>query len=370
MKTYVWTLPTRIFHWMLVAYIALMFLTSEEERFLNIHAAFGYGVAILIIFRIFWGFIGPNYSKFSEWPFSIKEALEFVLTIFNPKKVYTGHNPAASFVMLGIIVTVLLTVVSGVLTYGVQEGRGVLSFLNSSLFKEMEIFEEIHEFFSNILLFLIAIHLIGAITDRVLHGKIDTVGSMITGYKNIESKPASLNLFQKIFASVMLLFAVITPLYAVTFDSELTKSRFTAVSYEKEHSLFANECSACHTLYPPFLSPANSWKKLMSTLQNHFGDDASLEEEERASIEEYLIKNSAENSTKEATFYIIKSLKDERDIIAISETPFWIEKHKGLDKNIFRSSLIKSKANCKACHKNIEQGLIEDRDIKIPESGV
>lgn len=124
MQTYVWTLPTRIFHWMLVVYIVLMFLTSETESFLNIHAAFGYGVGILIIFRIFWGFIGPKYSKFAEWPLSIKEIIEFILNFSNTKKIYTGHNPAASFVMLGIIVTVLFATLTGILTYGIQEGRG------------------------------------------------------------------------------------------------------------------------------------------------------------------------------------------------------------------------------------------------------
>ncbi|SFP93529.1 cytochrome b/b6 domain-containing protein [Hydrogenimonas thermophila] len=370
MQTYVWTLPTRIFHWMLVVYIVLMFLTSETESFLNIHAAFGYGVGILIIFRIFWGFIGPKYSKFAEWPLSIKEIIEFILNFSNTKKIYTGHNPAASFVMLGIIVTVLFATLTGILTYGIQEGRGVLSFLNSSFFKEMELFEEIHEFFANFLLLLVGMHIIGVIVDRLLHSKINTLSSMITGYKNIEADPASLNFFQKLFAVIMLLFAILIPLYATTFDSGLTSSRFVPVNYENEHSLFVDECSACHTLYPPFLLPTNSWKKLMATLQDHFGDDASLEKEDRISIEKFLLANSAGNSTKEAAFYITESLKGKKDIIAITKTPYWIGKHKNLDRDIFISSSIKSKANCKACHKDIEQGLIEDSSIKIPNSGV
>jgi len=55
------------------------------------------------------------------------------------------------------------------------------------------------------------------------------------------------------------------------------------------------------------------------------------------------------------------------DIIAITKTPYWKEKHKSISKEIFSSSKVKSKANCKACHSDIEKGLIEDENINIPE---
>ncbi|AXH13618.1 diheme cytochrome c [Halarcobacter bivalviorum] len=101
----------------------------------------------------------------------------------------------------------------------------------------------------------------------------------------------------------------------------------------------------------------------MADLENHFGDDASVEEETHNIILKFLEKNSAETSTKEASFMILDSLKN-KDIIAISETTYWKEKHKNIDDKIFSNSLVKSKANCKACHNDIEKGLIEDENIK------
>jgi len=312
MKRYVWSLPTRLFHWLLVLFIVGAYLASEEENLLRIHTAFGYGVGVLVIFRIIWGFIGPKYSRFSDFPLSIKEAIEYIKNIFHPKKKYIGHNPAASFVMLGIIITLFFVVVSGVLTYGIQEGRGVLAFLNNSLFREMEVFEELHEVFVSILLFLIALHLAGVATDYILHKEDGTIASIFTGYKNIEGESVKLNSIQKIVATLFLAASIGVVIWGFTQDAPLNKSIYEEIEYEEHSSLFVEECGACHTLYPPHLLPKRSWVKLMEpkALQNHFGDDASLDEESRVEIEKFLVANSAESSTKEAAVYILKSLKD------------------------------------------------------------
>ncbi|AXH16293.1 cytochrome C [Malaciobacter mytili] len=101
----------------------------------------------------------------------------------------------------------------------------------------------------------------------------------------------------------------------------------------------------------------------MNDLENHFGDDASIDLNTNNIILEFLEKNSAETSTKEASVMILDSLKN-KDIIAITNTIYWKEKHKNIKKEIFLNSLVKSKANCKACHSDIEKGLIEDENIK------
>jgi len=158
-KTYIWSLPTRIFHWLLVFFIFIAYLSSEKESLLYIHIAFGYGVGVLVIFRIIWGFIGPKWSRFRDFPLTLKEALEFLKNIFMPKKRYLGHNPLASFVMVGMLIVLVSVVLTGLLTYGVQEGRGVFASLNLTLFRDMELFEELHEVAVSLLLTLIVLHL-------------------------------------------------------------------------------------------------------------------------------------------------------------------------------------------------------------------
>ena len=65
-------------------------------------------------------------------------------------------------------------------------------------------------------------------------------------------------------------------------------------------------------------------------------------------------------------FKILKSLKDNNSTIAVTKTPYWEKKHKKISDDVFKDEKIKSKANCKACHIDIEHGLIENDLIKVP----
>ena len=101
----------------------------------------------------------------------------------------------------------------------------------------------------------------------------------------------------------------------------------------------------------------------MGDLENHFGDDASLDVETNNEILAFLVKNSAETSTMEASWNFLNSINN-KDIIALSDTEFWKKRHKDIPKEVFENSKIKSQANCKACHSDIEKGLIENENIK------
>ena len=101
----------------------------------------------------------------------------------------------------------------------------------------------------------------------------------------------------------------------------------------------------------------------MGDLENHFGDDASLDEKTNQDILTFLLKNSAETSTMQASWNFLNSIGD-KDIIALSKTTYWERKHKKIQKEVFKNEKVKSVANCKACHSDIEKGLIENENIK------
>jgi cytochrome b len=128
MKTYIWSLPTRLFHWLLVIALVAAYLLSEEEELLNIHSSVGYMAGILIIFRIIWGFAGPKYSRFSDFPIGIKRIKEFITDMNSSKSHSPGHNPLASLAMLGIIIFSLMIVISGALLLA-SEGEGFFAFI-------------------------------------------------------------------------------------------------------------------------------------------------------------------------------------------------------------------------------------------------
>ena len=42
-----------------------------------------------------------------------------------------------------MLIIAFLTVITGILAFGIQEGKGILAFLNTPYFKEMDLFKEI-----------------------------------------------------------------------------------------------------------------------------------------------------------------------------------------------------------------------------------
>jgi len=363
-RVYVWTLPTRLFHWLFVALILISWIASLEDRWLSFHAAAGMAAGALVVFRIVWGIMGPRYSRFGDLTLRFDALKEYLMTLLSPSRRYVGHNPAASYVMIAMLLTVLLAAFSGMLAYGIQENRGILAFLHSGYFQDMKVFEEIHEFFVNLLWVLIAAHVGGVIVDRILHKEERTLSSMIDGHKNSEGESAVLTLPQKLVALIgiggvigLLIYTLSAP------DNPLIAGHNQKVDYERENPLFVNECASCHTLYPPTLLAKESWLALMGDLSNHFGDDASLDPSDHQTILAYLLAHSAETSTQEMSVKIVQSLQ-KRDMIAITQTPFWKKRHKNIASDVFTSDKVKSRANCKACHSDVEQGIIEDNAIK------
>ncbi|MAC83250.1 MAG: hypothetical protein CL624_03855 [Arcobacter sp.] len=364
-KSYIWSLPTRVFHWLFVGFILLAFLTGDEDRLLNYHAIIGYAILILLGFRMIWGIFGPKYSKFKDFPISKNSIKEFKENILNTDQNFVGHNPIASYVMIAMFIVVFLIIITGSLTLGIQEGKGIFSYLNSSFFKEMELFESLHDMFATVLIVLIIAHLSGILFDKIFHGKHETLNSIFSGFKKTKEKESiRLNIFQKAiaFLSLILLIAFLVFNF-IQPKNILVSSIYKSIDYEKQNELFVSECASCHTLYPPTTLPKKSWIKLMSDLENHFGDDASLDKEDNSLILSFLVENSAETSTMEASKKILDSIGN-KDIIAISQTTFWKKRHKDIDSSVFKNNKIKSKANCKACHTDIEKGLIEDENIK------
>ncbi len=116
------------------------------------------------------------------------------------------------------------------------------------------------------------------------------------------------------------------------------------------------ECAACHMAFPAGMLPASSWEALMADLPNHFGEDASLDDATRATITAYLVANAAPERS-----YIARSVAKGDPVLRISETPWWIEEHRGeVSPKAFENPKVGSKANCVACHRGAEKGYFED----------
>ncbi|MFT7880144.1 MAG: cytochrome b/b6 domain-containing protein [Sulfurimonas sp.] len=368
-KSYIWPLFNRVLHIALILFFGISFILGDMDELLDYHAIFGILFALLFVIRIIWGFIGPKYSKFQDFNFNRSDLKAYLLSPLSHVKEYIGHNPASSYAIIAMMILGVFTALTGMLAYGIEKNHGIFSFLHSDFFKQMEIFEEMHEISANLLLGVIGIHAAGSLIDRFIK-KGDAIDAMINGYKTLSSHiEIKMNIFQKMFALASVLMFIFAFYYMLSTknDNIMIASAYQQQDYAMIHPEFENECGSCHITYPPYLLPKRSWVAMMQDLENHFGDDASIDNKTNLSILAFLKANSAENSTHEAAFKILKSLKENDSTIAITQTPYWKSRHKHVDKEIFLSQDVKSRANCSACHQNIEYGLIENRLIKVPE---
>jgi hypothetical protein len=136
------------------------------------------------------------------------------------------------------------------------------------------------------------------------------------------------------------------------------------------NQLYIKECGSCHFPYQPGLLPSNSWNKMMVNLDKHFGVDASLASEDFVTLSKYLNDNSAEkNMQYKRSNRIVTSLLPGQVANSISTTPYIIEKHRGIKKDLISQKDVKGLFNCMACHTTADKGIYSERAIKIPNYG-
>lgn len=192
MKTKIWSITTRISHWLLAIGFTIAFITGENEWQMNYHYSFGALVGGILLFRIIYGLIGPRYSNFKDFPMGISNQINFLKNYFS-KNTYVGHNPLASLVMFSMMFVGIFTAITGYLW-----ATETANFLGFTLTEEMV--EESHEIGANIFLILVFTHLAGILADTIFHRKMGTLGSIFTGYKNVETEAGNTNAFHKIFS--------------------------------------------------------------------------------------------------------------------------------------------------------------------------
>lgn len=161
-----WDPGVRIFHWTLVASIALSFLSSEEDSLLSAwHMPAGWVAAVLIAFRLLWGFVGGEHARFRNF-IKLSELKAHVSGLLKGRvHASRGHNPLGGLAVIG-----LLTLVSATVFTGVTRA------------------EDLHEVIAWTLLGLIGLHVAAVIAMSFLT-RDNLIGAMITGRKKTTHLP-------------------------------------------------------------------------------------------------------------------------------------------------------------------------------------
>lgn len=182
----VWDPLIRVFHWTLVTTFIIAYVT--EDDWMQLHAFAGYVIGGLLMFRVLWGFVGPQHARFADFVASPRNTLAYLKDIAGQRsKRYLGHNPAGGMMILALLVALTVTTVTGLLLYGVDEQAGPLASWVAGYGDAWEDpLEEIHEVFANLTLALVVAHVVGVIVSSRLHGE-NLVRAMWTGTKRADS---------------------------------------------------------------------------------------------------------------------------------------------------------------------------------------
>ncbi len=199
----VWDPIVRIGHWTLV--IAFFTAYFTEDELLTQHTWAGYTVASIIFIRIIWGFIGGRYAKFSQFMYRPSIIIQYLKNLLTGKpQHYVGHNPAGGAMVVALLFSLMITAISGMKLYAIEENKGPFAAAEQVLYTRQntlsenankqkhtvnevdeEFWEEIHETFVNITLMLIILHIGGVIASSIVD-KEKLVKAMWTGKKEVD----------------------------------------------------------------------------------------------------------------------------------------------------------------------------------------
>lgn len=109
----VWDLPTRLFHWLLVACVVGLVVSGYRGGDAMVwHARLGYAVLTLLLFRIAWGFVGGRWSRFHTFVYAPRSVLAYLRGQPHPDHL-VGHNPLGAGSVFAMLLVLLAQVGTG-----------------------------------------------------------------------------------------------------------------------------------------------------------------------------------------------------------------------------------------------------------------
>jgi cytochrome b len=180
----VWDLPVRLFHWALVVLLAVSYCTAQAGgAWMKLHFWSGYTILTLVLFRIVWGFVGSTTARFSDFVKGPRASFAYLVGLLRGRESWViGHNPLGGAMVVLLLFAVLAQVSAGLFSADTDTGMVNGPLANLLPDKWVDRLTHFHEFWVNVLLVLIGLHVLAAIVYLVWKRQ-NLIGTMFTGHK-------------------------------------------------------------------------------------------------------------------------------------------------------------------------------------------
>ncbi len=360
----VWDLPTRIFHWSLVACVAIALITGflAPEWWMGVHIVAGYGLVFLLVFRLVWGIFGSEYARLLSMAHSMRYFGDYLrgLAMLRPPH-YVGHNPVGAAMIYALLAVFIALVVTGLMVQAGEEKQGPLAGI--ATYATGVAAKELHEWLAFAAIAMIIVHIVGVLVEsrlqnaNLVRGMIDGWMRLPEGFHPPRQRPA-----RPLAAALTLAMIAATAAAVLGLLARLPPH---GVPDMPINATYRAECGDCHWAYHPSLLPRASWGGIMGGLGDHFGEDATLGTVEVTDIAAYLERFAAEAWDTEAANRLATTSSDAP--MRITQSPYFVRKHREIDPAVFGRAGIRSNGNCIACHRDADSGRFDDQAIDIPQ---
>jgi len=156
-----------------------------------------------------WGFVGTKYARFRDFVHRPSAVLAYARDMLAGKsKRYLGHNPLGGMMIIALLLSLLAASVTGLVLQVAKEGTEPLAAITANISLSVpaaitmavaddddnedreenedddETWKELHEFFANLSLLLVVLHIAGVIIGSLVHRE-NLVRAMFTGRKPV-----------------------------------------------------------------------------------------------------------------------------------------------------------------------------------------
>jgi cytochrome b len=187
----IWDLPTRLFHWILVALIAMLWV-SAINGWMTVHYVSGVAVLVLVLFRVAWGFLGSTTARFADFAASAGRVIAYLRALRRGEELrHAGHNPAGGWMVMAFLLLILSQAALGLFANDEFDFKGPFAEFISG--KRSDLMTRVHVFLFDAILVCIWVH-VCAISFYALVKRDNLIGPMVHGDKPVERVPSRLRL--------------------------------------------------------------------------------------------------------------------------------------------------------------------------------